>query len=169
MLKCVFPPHFSVSQLKPCCFPSKRPASFLILVLPISQFYSNLLSVKYTFGMSLKCIPRYLLLSFHTQVFCAASAGEPTHHSAAPCTAYHRWTSVIRLEYGQHAASSCDLSICHTTSLRIGFKVSLVDCVHQADASLYRIQISHLLSAKPDHASWMGSNCTADLFINSPQ
>lgn len=143
----MFPSHFCISQLKLCCFPSERPKSFLILVLPISLFYGNLLSVRETFRMSLKCILRYLLLSFHTQVFCPASAGEPTHHPAAPCTFYHRWASVIRLEYSQHAASSCHLSICHTTSLRIGFKVSLVDSVQQADASLERIQISHLLSA----------------------
>lgn len=164
----MFPSHFCISQVKLGSFPSKKLTSFLFLVLPISFFYSNLLSVKYTFRVSLKCILQYLFLSFHTPVFCTASAGEPTHHSAAPCTAYHsRWASVIRLEYSQHAASSCDLPICHTTSLRKGFKV---DSVQQADASLWKIQISHLLSSItwPEDTSWMASNYTADLFINSP-
>lgn len=77
-----------------------------------------------------------LILSFHTQVFSVTSACEFTCHAVVPCTAYHRWALIIRLVYSQHAARLCNLSVCHTTSLRIGFKVFLVDSFQQTDAAL---------------------------------
>ena len=105
----------------------------------VTCFQSNVPS-----GCCRSAFPGNLMLSFHTQVFCIASACESTCHPIAPCIAYRRWALVIRLVRSQHAARFCNLSICYTTSLRIGFKVSLVDCVQRADAPLYRIQISHL-------------------------